>query len=70
MVICFMPVSRHASMLFWLGWAEAVRAVFLKVSLTSRLMFCFSFSLRVGSPRFMVAMPVSSMSLASLTCST
>ena len=70
MVISFMPHSRHASTLSLVGWAEAVSVAFLKVSLTIRLTLCFSLSERAGKPTLIVDMPVSSMSLASLTCST
>ena len=70
MVISLIPHSMHVSTLFFVGSAEAVIFVFWKVSLTNRLALRFSSSERVGNPTFMTAMPVSSMSLASLTCST
>ena len=70
MVMFFMPHSRHASALSLVGWAEAVRVAFLKVSFTRRLMLCFSVSERAGKPMLMVCMPVSSICLVSLTCST
>jgi len=70
MVISFILHSRQASMLSLVGCAEAVRVAFLKVSLTIRLMLCFSFSERAGKPTLIMDMPVSSISLASLTCST
>ena len=70
MDIDFTPLSKQASMLDFVGSAEAVRAAFSKVSFTIRLTLRLSSSEKLGNPTLMTAMPVSSISLASLTCST
>ena len=70
MVMFFILHSRHASTLSLVACAEAVRVAFLKVSLTMRLTLCLSASDSDGMPTLITDMPVSSISLASLTCST
>lgn len=70
MEICFTPHSRHASILLFDGCAVAVSLVFWKVSFTMRLMVRLSSSENAGKPTFMTAIPVSSMNLASFSCST
>ena len=50
--------------------ADAVRVEFLNVSLTIRLTLFLSASDKAGKPTLIMDMPVSSISLASFTCST
>jgi len=69
-VISFIPLSRHASTLVLVGSAEALILALVKVSFTSFLTLRLTSSESPGKPTFITAMPISSMSLASLTCST
>ncbi len=60
----------QASILDLVGWAEAVIFAFVNVSFTIFFTLRLTSSENPGKPTLIMAMPVSSISLASLTCST